>query len=492
MNITQLFNPVEKITGIEISQRRIHAVFLEQDKKGVVRMACASIALPAGTIRDSMLVNKQALAEMLKIFVRNNKGLFASKYGVVVLPSAFMYTDILKFPLLDRDQLAESVRLNLGAKTLFPLDAKDIYYDWQDASGKDPYHQEILLSFATKQNILPYLEACETAGLEPLAFETSSFAIARAVKNFKDTIGLSVRILDEGAEFSVIAGNELRFSRFVRMPDADNLDAFKEFIADQAQSVINFYAIENPTVPEITSAIVLSDFDQKREITDYLTKKLGLSVENIHPAGAINIEDAYGAAYGAALRGLIKREDDGLISLMPVGTEETYRKRRFVSYISLWSDIINTTAILLALFFGGMLFFLNTTAEKTSVQFEKLRAVSAKDTEMAELANEAAHFNSLVEKISTVTRQIYPWSTFISKIIPALAHDGITVHTISAPSPDAEIAVGITAKTRDSAINFRKYLEKNQLYEGVKMPPLGITQKENITFTVILKMKTPL
>src|SRR3989338_6695358 len=454
MNIAQLFSPVEKIVGLEIAQGVISAVLLERNKKGVLRMVKKSVAVPAGAMRNGALLDKNLLVATLESFRQNNKDLFKSKYIILVLPPAFVYTDILKFPPLGQEQIDESVKLNLSSKTLFPLGIEEIYYDWQNAASHDHYHREILLSFAPKQNIQHYLQACEEAGLEPLAFETPPLALSRALENFKEKTGLVIRLMDEGVELAIIAKNELRFSRFVKMPAVETLDAFKEFVKNEAYKAVNFYA-----------------------------------VENAHVVSGGELEDAYAAAYGAAQRGLIRREDDTLISLMPIGTEETYRKRRFLSYVSLWSDIVNTTAVLLIVLFSGMWFFLNATAKKTNAQLTQSNAASAVGAQIAELENAAAHFNDVVANITTATQTIRPWSSFARAIASTLEYDNITVRAISLPSYGGEITVSATAATRDAAILFRKALEKNELYEDVRMSPLGVLEKENIALTISLTMK---
>ena len=77
---------------------------------------------------------------------------------------------------------------------------------------------------------------CSVAGIEPLAFEASAFSAARAIGNFEHNTGLFVRVADDGIDLSVIAENEIRFSRFIPMPEkVESFDQFKEFIKTEAQ-----------------------------------------------------------------------------------------------------------------------------------------------------------------------------------------------------------------------------------------------------------------
>lgn len=489
MNLAQLFNPVEKIVGLEITSSALRAVLLEKNKKGGLKITKKSMSLPQEIIRDGRIVNKKELAAALKQFWQANKNLFRSKYIVLTLPPIFVFYDIMKFPPITQEQIKESIALNINTKTQFPLGADEIYYDWEPVKSKDPTHQEIAVAFATKEYIKDWMEVCESAGLEPLAFETPAAAVSRAIDNFKDKTGVVIRIGKEGIETFIASDNELRFSRFTPVPALHNLDEFKKFVKNETYKTLNFYKIEHPREPEINSAVIISQLAQQNEVADDLAQHFNVGVQSAHWAHALDIDASYAAAYGAALRGLIKRDNDTLISLMPIGTEETYRKRRLLAYISLWSDIINATSVLMVMVFGGVLFFLNTVGNRINTQIARSSAANAVNAQIAELENSAQIFNDRVQKLSATEDKIYRWSPLLKKISPALNQKNIIIRGISLPDPHSEIAVSLTAATRDDAIALRKSLEKNEQFESVKMPFLNVLQRENINLTVNLKMK---
>lgn len=489
MNLAQLFNPVEKIVGLEITSSALRAVLLEKNKKGDLKITKKSVSLPQRMIHDGQIADKKELAAALKQFWQTNKNLFKSKYIILTLPSPFVFYDIMKFPPITQEQIKESIALNINTKTQFPLGADEIYYDWEPVKSKDPTRQEIAVAFATREYIKDWMEICESAGLEPLAFETPAAAVSRAIDNFKDKTGVVIRIGKEGIETLIASDNELRFSRFTPVPALRNLDEFKEFVKNETYKTLNFYKIEHPQEPEIRSAVIISQLTQQNEVADYLAQQLNVGVKNAHWEGALDIDGSYAAAYGAALRGLIKRDNDTLISLMPIGTEETYRKRRLLAYISLWSDIVNATSILMVLIFGGTLFFLNTVGNRINTQIARSEAANAVNTQIADLENSARLFNDRVQELSATEDKIYSWSPLLKKIGPTLNQKNIIIRGISMPAPHSEIAISLTAATRDDAIAFRKSLEKNELFESVKMPLLSVLQRENINLTVNLKMK---
>ena len=489
MDITQLFNPVEEVTGVEIAQGFVRAAIVRRDKKGALSVIKKSAALPRGVVHNGKIMDAAALAAVLKEFRTGNKDLFPSKYIILALPPAFTFADTMQAPQLSPEQTEETVRLAMNTKNLFPRSSDDVYYDWQPARSHDAYHQEVLVSFALRERIAEYLAVCEAAGLEPLAFEPAALATTRTLHNFKDTNGIIVNIKDEGVEFALVSHDELRFSRFIAMPPVATLAEFESFISTELSRVINFYSVENPHDPEPRSIVLFSLFQQKKEIADVLSKNVGVSVENARSALDVPLEDASVAAYGAALRGAVRREDDTMISIMPVGTEEVYRVRRFGAYVSLWSDITGATAMLFAALFGGMWLIVTNAHTNMGTRIAQSQSASATALRITELESAAQTFNTVVADIAAAENMMYPWSEFIRALTPTLEYNGVTIKNITMPAPNGELTVGIVAATRDGAIAFRKELENSGRYESVRMPSLGIMQKENIVVHLVLKMK---
>lgn len=492
MNLAQLFSPIEKIVGLEITSGYLRAVLLEKNKKSDLKITKKSAPLAQGVIQNGRINNKQELSLALKKFQQENKNLFKSRYVILTLPPSFVFYEIMKFPAITSEQINESIELNINTKTLFPFEASEIYYDWEPVESKDPDHQEVAVVFAMKEYIKDWMEVCELAGLEPLAFEIPSSSIARALDNFKDKSGIVIRIIKEGLGIFIVSNNELGFSRFVQLPSAGNLNEFEAFVYNETRKTMHFYQAEHPHDAEIQHAVIISQLTQQNEIADYLAQNLGISIQNARFADSMEINGAYVAAYGAALRGLIKRNEDNINSLMPIGTEETYRKRRLLAYISLWSDIINATSVLLVIMFTVTLFFLHTVNKKINTQITQSEAANAITAQIAELENSASLFNDKVQKLSATEDKIYLWSPPLKKINPALDQKNIIIRNITLPGPHSEITVSLTASTRDDAIAFRKSLEKNELFESVKMPFLNVFQKENINTTISLKIKEAL
>ncbi|MBI5913001.1 pilus assembly protein PilM [Candidatus Azambacteria bacterium] len=488
MDLAQLFKPVEKIVGMEIAHGRVCAVLLEKDKKGVVTGTKKEAVIPHDIVaEDGTVLDKQKLALALKTIWHAGKDVLRSKYVIVALPSAPVFTDIVRFPKVTQEQLKEAMELHMATKTSFPIDTNDIYYDWQPLTAHNVYHEDVLLSFAKQPYIRDFAEACEAAGLEPLAFETPQPATLRAITNFEKKTGLLIRVSQECAEFSIAAGADLFFTRTIPLPPSYDLETLKNALATEATHALNYYATENPEEAPVTTAVLLTHVPQKQELAAHLRTALGIEIADARFAHDTAIGDSCAAAFGAALRGLVRREEDTLISLLPIGTEEAYRKRRFLAYVSLWSDIINATALLLVVLFGATWFFVNIAYTNAVRQTTQLKAASGASTKSDELEQNAQRFNAAVGRITAANDTIMPWSLFIEKTLPSFTKNDITMESVSFPSFRSDGSLQITAKTRASAIAFRKALEEDPLFSEVHMPFLSVTQKENILLTITFR-----
>lgn len=485
MDLAQLFNPVEKIVGMEIAHGRVCAVLLEKDKKGIVNGTKKEAVIPPGIIaEDGTVLDKQKLAAALKTIWRSGKDVFKSKYIIVALPSVPVFTDIIKFPKVNSEQLKEAMQLYVKTKTSFPIDTSEIYYDWQPLGAHNVYHEDVLVSFAKRPYVHDFVEACEAAGLEPLAFETPQPATLRAITNFENKAGLLIRVAQECVELSIAAKGDLFFSRTAPLPSSYDFETLKNICATEATHALNYYATEFSQEVPVTAVVLLAHVPQKKELADHLHEVLGIAVEDARFAHIIPIGDPCAAAFGAALRGLIRRENDTLISLLPIGTEEAYRKRRFLAYVSLWTDIINTTAVLFVILFGAALLFLNIVGKSAAEQSNRLKATAVQNERVAALEKEAVRFNAAVGAVAQAHDSIVAFSPLLEKVLPSLRHDGIVIKTASFAPSGTDLRISIVAATRDNAIAFRRSLESDPLYAKVSVPPLGVMQRLNIPLDI--------
>jgi len=139
-----------------------------------------------GLIENGEIKKEEELIEVIKKTIKNTIGKpIDTKYCVVSLPETFSFVQVIKMPLMEREELAEAMKWELEAHV--PMPKEEIYYDYQiinndDKAPKD--HLGVLLGVLPKKTVDPYLAILKKAELKPIAFDIEPVATARAlIKN---------------------------------------------------------------------------------------------------------------------------------------------------------------------------------------------------------------------------------------------------------------------------------------------------------------------
>lgn len=347
MNIITLISNKEPITGLEIENGFLRFVLLKEGKGflSLVKSAAEKLSGP-----EANFTNPAFAAKLGRFANKNN-----IKYVVVSIPSDKVFTKVYSFPTTMPDEKIEE-SMNLAADLQLPRKKEEIYCDWMKIQ-EDETNKKILLSYILKSEIGPILNAAKQAGLKVVAVESRALSVARALKSDKNE---AVLIAEEGLSrpcFSVIAANRLIFSQ-----ETSPLNSAAE--AERAlRKISNYHDWFNINLNKI---ILLGD--------PLKIKKLPLKEQPADSAKEIKgwtKEAAYLPALGAALRGLIDRKDDEIISLMEIGTEKAYRHERANSTANFFIGL--STA--LAIFFVGA--FLAAWSLMTAIQNNYSRQISA-------------------------------------------------------------------------------------------------------------------
>lgn len=124
-------------------------------------------------------VDQQKLSQIIKEFIRQTG--ISSKNVAVNLPSHRVFTTVVDMERLPVDELAKAIRYQ--AESLIPTSPEESKIDWAliGDSPKDPKKVEILLSSVPNAFVENRLDLMEGIGLNVIAFEPDSMALARAV-----------------------------------------------------------------------------------------------------------------------------------------------------------------------------------------------------------------------------------------------------------------------------------------------------------------------
>ena len=171
--------------------------------------------LKPGLVEKGEIKDEQGLADAIKSEVKNVKGEnLSTNYAIVGLPEEKTFSEVIQMPKIKAEDLRKAVFFE--AENHIPLPVEQVYLDFQAVEPLSNHldHIDVLLSAIPKTIADGYVNAVKKAGLRPLALESESQAVARAL--IKDNIvSAPVLIVDLGAlrtGFTVFSGRSLRFT----------------------------------------------------------------------------------------------------------------------------------------------------------------------------------------------------------------------------------------------------------------------------------------
>ncbi len=157
-------------------------------------------------------MDQEKVSELVRQLVRENR--ITAKDVVVGLPASKLFATVITTPKLDNVQLAKAIRYQ--AEQYIPMQLDQVKLDWAVIDqSKDGQQLEVLLAAAPNSVVDKYVEIVEHAGLEPLALEANSTAVARALV---PPSALAVVIVDFGSldtDVSIVWNSSPRLIRSV-------------------------------------------------------------------------------------------------------------------------------------------------------------------------------------------------------------------------------------------------------------------------------------
>jgi type IV pilus assembly protein PilM len=169
----------------------------------------------SGTVKNGKIKKEDELVEAIKdslVKVRGEK--LKTKNVIASLPEEKAFLEVIQMPRLPKEDLRSAIVYE--AENYIPLPVEEVYLDFQvipPAAGQLD-HLDVLLTALPKEIVDSYLTCFEKAGLQTVALEIESLAIARAlIKN--ETTASPVLLIDFGASrtgFVVFSGRSVRFT----------------------------------------------------------------------------------------------------------------------------------------------------------------------------------------------------------------------------------------------------------------------------------------
>jgi hypothetical protein len=500
-NLSQYLMAKEYIGGITINDQSIYFVIFapNSDKKILTKIEAE---IPEGVIVEGEIKNVELLKPILE-GIRHSAELVKIKnlYITLSLKSGLVYHKIFDLPQMDPKELTSAIDLNI--KMVSPIKFEESYNDWElmgTVVKQGAIYYRVAAVFGKKVLIDPYLKVLSETGFLPIAVEFNGLSAWRLFKEnnliAEENKSYLITIISaDGLDFVVAKSDGLEFSYFqtwqsiIRISPflsvegrKGNLsqDDFLRIFTEEMRKVINFYF--NHFQEAITTSFVLSPI-YLEEIEKIINQQFSLFINKLPDFG---YSPNYLVASGAGLRGLISRVDDISVSLMAVGTEEEYRRRRTVNFIGLWGKIVGITVIVLTAVFIGVGIFFNIIEKDVIAESGNL-SVQLNQEEFDELKAQVVKFNSNLANIVQAQQQVKDWSGFFKWWTNNGEELGIQKFVIN--SLDSLISFRGWINTEEKLLEFKSKMESYPNFSDVDMPLSSvIKQKNGVEFNLNFKI----
>lgn len=482
MELLKFFTRDELIAGVEIKDNCVRVALISKNKKGEIQiLSVAEEALKPGTIKNGILSDHPAFIQALKNLSKKSKKTI--RYAIASIPPDNVYSQIFSFPsIVKGERLEETMRLIIGFQ--LPKTQEDIYLDWEKINTLEK--NEVFLALVQKSIIDGYVDAFGKAGFKIIAVETHPLSLGRVTDIGKTENPALVIIENElSATISVIKN---KTAYFMRVLPYSFIPVDK--IANEVKKIINFYESENKE--QISRIIKISGErnairgKEIEKITDLKIEEGKIISDYTNHPEIKKRNDKWVVSVGAAVRGLIPRSEDTIVSLLSVGTEEAYEHQKTITFVSLVSDIVSGISIFFMVVFIGA-WLLMTSVQENLNKSELLYSAPLPDN-ATEIETKAKNLNNLLTELKPLVESVPVWSKVITEVKDKTGPE-MSITGLSLPKTDSVFNIRGTASDRSQLSYFKKSFEESPLFTEIVMPLTSLEQINNIPFSMSFKLK---
>ena len=249
----------------------------------------ASQELPSGLVRDGEVVDRDALAEVLKNFVQSAGLPKSVRIGVA---NQQIVVRVIELPRIeDAKQRDAAIRFQAADAIAMPLNEAVLDYQvaaYTQAPDGSPRMQVVVVA-ARRSMIDALLEAVKKAGLKPAGIDLDAFALVRVLADQTEEApenAASVYChLGGVSNIAIAVGTTCLFTR----PLAavwDEADAGSR-LADEIRLSIDYYMTQ-PQAQPVTEVVLSGPGSSEASLVDDLSAHLGLPARVAAPLGTVD------------------------------------------------------------------------------------------------------------------------------------------------------------------------------------------------------------
>ena len=387
----------ERVAGIVIEYDRVRYAEFRKAKKGEtshlgrVLVGEGAVTLPEGTIRGGALVHPEALTEALRKLKREGKPKpLQAAQVIIAIPIVRLVGSTISIPAGLSGDAADGA-ISLEIESLLPFPIEESYVDWQPITGQQPdgTQQEFLYVGARTNEVEPYISAVQRAGLGVVAVEPVTLAMTRGLEVPGKVVYIAKVTSDALLGTAIDEMGNVRYFHHRSLPAISGkkvglgdkekqVDPRSQRLALELAAFIRFLKEEFGDREQ--ELIVDGDLDENAiKALSGLTDSLGIPVRLEHETHLLS----RAAVRGVALRGILPRSEDTLVSLMATGTDAAYAEKQAIFFFKTALRMLIGGAVVTAVLLAGTLGLLFSIQVSTAKQATQQEAQISDQTRMA-------------------------------------------------------------------------------------------------------------
>ncbi len=492
--IEQIINPTPVVGGLEIDDTGIK--FLKISGTGIKK---EGLRFAPGIVQGGKIIDKNTVESALKAI---HKKIVSEKEIVPVVflvPSENLYIQTFTVPNVGPDALPETANLNL--QILSPLPFEKVYASWQTIGTPEENmdnSEELLGAFIEKEIVDEFEKIAVRAGFSFVAVEFSALAVSRViikegVEIKKEKAYIVIFFTRGGIEMLIIKNEHLHFHRYTPwtffsqdIKEAKiNTAHLKEFLENEIRQIINFYTARWGNAPE--ESIIIGEPSLLSLIKTLPKENFPLNIKELSLKHFPDTGIIWLSVLGSALRGLIPRSGDTMVSLAGTSAYTNYIQPRAMHIARFWRKFFVTSGVFFIIAWSVLNVFV--MREKNNVKKKMENNPGAINVEeYAQLKERAENLNNEIKLVSLVSAQNPEFSALI-KLINNNAENLATIEHLSVSNDG--ISLGGFSKSQDMVFTFKSMLEKSGSFEAISLPlsNIKISEDESARFNLTAKLK---
>ena len=493
----KLLVPEFTVNAISIEDRVVRVFCFDKKIERIARWG--KYALPKGIIEEGILKKPEYLKSFFNSLYKKLWPKEKTIWTILTLPSANFFIHIFNLPDLEEERFNEAIVFN--TQMVAPLSLEESYFDWEDwGVANRNGEKEVFVALGVKKQIDPYLEILKESGFNVVAVEPLAVSLARFNNKFieKEEPVLIIDLRPEGIEFVIAEGEKTIYFDFDSweeifgkdIPKQITFDILKKHISCEIPVLLNFYSLKRK---KVLQKFVFFSFNN--QLANVLKRWIQVQYQLVPgetklPSHLKQISGDWFGVLGAALRGLIPRNKDTIVSLAPVGTEQSYEQHQLLRLVSLSSKAIIAVLIALVLSLGliSNFFFLDIENQYQLAIAKPLEQKTVdKEANLTEAANE---FNKLVAQVSNIEKYQKDWKNVLEAIFDNANQSSVHIKRVFISSePANNITIQGNSSIKESIISFKDSLGLTGLFADISLPLSGLVETtEGVTFNLSLAL----